>query len=187
MSDKLSPHPDLPLDLPTAERIQAAVGHYGEQAVIDDSVALMRGRNAGKDFLLYVGGRHALGILNGAPALYWPELWGARALLHVWNESASPQVVDGLANRAWRVREMCARVVQLREISAVPQLLMLCADQVPRVRSAALRALAVQGGREHMEAIGRLLLDPDKEVRRTAQQSRDAMSQRLGADDDARP
>ena len=83
MHNKLTPHPDLPIDLPTAERLAKAVEHYGESTVVDHSVALMRGKNAGKDFLLYVGGRHALGILEGAPALYWPELWGARALLHV--------------------------------------------------------------------------------------------------------
>lgn len=184
MSDKLIPHPDLPLDLPTAQRIQAAVDHYGEQAVVENAIAILRGENAGKDFLLYAGGRHALGILNGAPALYWPELWGARALLHVWGESAAPNIVAGLGNQAWRVREMCARVIQLRELDAAPQLVAACNDDVPRVRAAAVRALAAQGSGQHMDAIEHLLGDPDKEVRRTAQQSRDALSKRL--DDDLR-
>ena len=69
MSNKLTPHPGIPIERPTDERIQAAVDHYGESAVIDSTIALLRAKNAGKDFLLYAGGRHALGILEGAPAL----------------------------------------------------------------------------------------------------------------------
>ena len=179
MHNKLTPHPDLPIDLPTAERIQAAVAHYGERAVIDSAVALLRAKNAGKDFLLYAGGRHALGILDGAPALYWPELWGARMLLHVWSESAAPYIVVGLTNRAWRVREMCAKVILLRELQVAPKLVRLTTDEVPRVRAAALHALAAQGTAEHADTITQRLRDPDKEVRRAAQQSRDVLAARL--------
>lgn len=173
-------HPDIPLDLPTAERIQAAVAHYGEQKVIENAVALLRAKNAGKDFLLYAGGRHALGILDGAPALYWPELWGARVFLHVWDEAlAAPYVVVGLTNQAWRVREMCARVVLARGLEVAPKLVKMLEDDVARVRSAGLRALAAQGTAEHVEVIAQLVRDPDLEVRRTAQQSRDALRERL--------
>ncbi|TFD75634.1 HEAT repeat domain-containing protein [Cryobacterium fucosi] len=178
MHNKLDPHPDLPIDLPTAERIHAAVEHYGEQAVIDNSIALLRAKNAGKDFLLYAGGRHALGILDGAPALYWPELWGARALLHVWSEAAAPYVVVGLNNQAWRVREMCARVILLRGLQVAPKLVRLTTDEVPRVRAAALHALAAQGSADHLATIVQRLRDPDKEVRRAAQQARDVLSGR---------
>ena len=178
MPNKLDPHPDLPIDLPTAERIHAAVEHYGEQTVIDNSIALLRAKNAGKDFLLYAGGRHALGILEGAPALYWPELWGARALLYVWGEAAAPYVVVGLTNQAWRVREMCARVIMLRELQVAPKLVLLTTDEVPRVRAAALHALAAQGTADHLATIVQRLRDPDKEVRRAAQQARDILAGR---------
>jgi hypothetical protein len=178
MPNKLEPHPDLPIDLPTAERIHAAVAHYGEQTVIDNSIALLRAKNAGKDFLLYAGGRHALGILEGAPALYWPELWGARALLHVWSEAAAPYVVVGLNNRAWRVREMCARVILLRDLQVAPKLVRLTTDEVPRVRAAALHALAAQGTADHLATIVQRLRDPDIEVRRAAQQARDVLAGR---------
>ncbi|TFD29655.1 HEAT repeat domain-containing protein [Cryobacterium cryoconiti] len=178
MPNKLEPHPDLPIDLPTAERIHAAVAHYGEQAVIDNSVALLRGKNAGKDFLLYAGGRHALGILEGAPALYWPELWGARALLYVWGETAAPYIVVGMNNQAWRVREMCAKVVLLRGLEVAPKLVRLTTDEVPRVRAAALHALAAQGTADHLATIVQRLRDPDKEVRRAAQQARDVLNER---------
>ncbi|TFC58822.1 HEAT repeat domain-containing protein [Cryobacterium sp. TMT2-15-1] len=178
MPNKLEPHPDLPIDLPTAERIHAAVAHYGEQAVIDNSVALLRAKNAGKDFLLYAGGRHALGILEGAPALYWPELWGARALLYVWGETAAPYIVVGMNNQAWRVREMCAKVVLLRGLEVAPKLVRLTTDEVPRVRAAALHALAAQGTADHLATIVQRLRDPDKEVRRAAQQARDVLTAR---------
>jgi hypothetical protein len=179
MQNKLTPHPEIPLDLPTDERIQAAVAHYGEQAVIDNSIALLRAKNAGKDFLLYAGGRHALGILEGAPALYWPELWGARALLHVWGEGAAPYIVVGLGNQAWRVREMCAKVILLRDLQVAPKLVRATTDETPRVRSAALHALAAQGTAEHLPTIEQRLRDSDKEVRRAAQQARDVLTARL--------
>ncbi|GAB3118833.1 HEAT repeat domain-containing protein [Glaciibacter psychrotolerans] len=185
MANKLEMHPDIPLDLPTNERIQAAIAHYGEDVVSANAVTLLRAKNAGKDFLLYVGGRHALGILEGAPALYWPELWGARTLLHVWTDSAAPYVVVGLTNQAWRVREMCARVITLRELSVSPKLVRMTTDEVPRVRSAALNALAAQGTAEHLPAIEQRLRDPDKDVRRSARAARDVLRERLAKNDPA--
>lgn len=182
MEKKLNPHPDIPLDLPTGERLRAAVEHYGEQAVEQKAIALLRGDNAGKDFLLYAGGRHGLGILDGAPPLYWPELWGARSLLYVWDESAAPLIVAGLSNQAWRVREMCARVVLERGIPAVPELVRLANDENARVRSAALRALAAQGTAEHHSVIAQHFSDRDKSVRPVAQQARDTLNARLAAE-----
>ncbi|SDD11507.1 hypothetical protein SAMN05216410_2869 [Sanguibacter gelidistatuariae] len=181
MDNKLNPHPDIPLDLPTGERIQAAIAHYSEQVVEQKAIALLRGDNAGKDFLLYAGGRHGLGILDGAPPLYWPELWGARALLYVWDDSAAPYVIAGLGDRAWRVREMCARVVLERDIPAASELVRLAADENARVRSAALRALAAQGTAEHQSTIAQHFSDRDKSVRPIAQQARDTLAARLNA------
>ncbi|WP_066461958.1 HEAT repeat domain-containing protein [Sanguibacter suarezii] len=181
MDNKLNPHPDIPIDLPTGERIAIAVEHYGEEAVARKAITLLRGENAGKDFLLYAGGRHGLGILEGAPALYWPELWGARTLLHVWDEAAAPDVVTGLKNRAWRVREMCARVVLERDIPAAAELVRLASDENPRVRAAALRALAAQGTAEHQSVIAQHFSDRDKSVRPVAQQARDTLAARLKA------
>jgi HEAT repeat protein len=187
MANKLETHPDIPLDLPTAERIQAAIAHYGEDVVSSNAITLLRAKNAGKDFLLYAGGRHALGILEGAPALYWPELWGARTLLYVWNDSAAPYVVVGLTNQAWRIREMCARVVQLRELQVAPKLVRLTTDEVPRVRSAALTALAAQGTAEHLDTIAQRLRDPDKEVRRAARAAREVLTARVAASGETVP
>ncbi|TDW30425.1 HEAT repeat domain-containing protein [Cryobacterium psychrophilum] len=180
MRKNSSSEPVVPIDLPIADRIAAAVKRYGEPAVIDRSIALLKGDNAGEDFLLYVGGEHAQGILDGAPSLYWPELWGARALMYVWSESANETVIGGLDNQSWRVREMCAKVILLRKLHALKRLTRLTTDETPRVRAAAVQALAALGTVEHHSWIVARLRDPDKEVRRAAQQSRDALTARLG-------
>ncbi|MDH6235667.1 HEAT repeat domain-containing protein [Cryobacterium sp. CG_9.6] len=180
MRKNSSSEPIVPIDLPIADRIAAAVKRYGEPAVIERSIALLKGENAGEDFLLFVGGDHAQGILDGAPSLYWPELWGARALMHVWSESANEAVIGGLDNQSWRVREMCAKVILLRKLHALKRLTRLTTDETPRVRAAAVHALSALGTVEHLSWIVARLRDPDKEVRRAAQQSRDALTARLG-------
>ena len=179
MRNESSSQPAIPIDSPTDARIEAAATRYGADEVVSRAIALMAGANAGEDFLLYVGGRHAQGLLDGAPPLYWPELWGARALLHVWNASAVPAIIAGLENQAWRVREMAARVALERELHVATKMVELTTDEVPRVRAAAVHALAVIGTTDHLEVIAGLLTDPEKEVRRAAQQSRDALARRV--------
>ncbi|MEO6944483.1 MAG: HEAT repeat domain-containing protein [Lacisediminihabitans sp.] len=171
----------IPLDEPLAARIAHAVDRYGEARVVTLATGLLQARNAGDDILLYLGGRHAQGVLDGAPALYWPELWGARAFMHVWiqeSDAAVSAVLAGLGNQAWRVREMCAKVCATRAIGGPETLTVLLSDETARVRSAAARALAEVGHREHMEQLTLVLRDPDKDVRRAAQQSLDRLRER---------
>ena len=156
------------IDDSPADRIAAAVARFGEQVVVDRCESLLRGGNEGEEFLLIVGGRHAQGVLDGAPPLYWPEVWGARALTFVWADSARSAVHGGLGDRAWRVREMCARVVFLRRLDEQEALSTLLSDEVARVRGAAARALGEIGDTSHVEALTLLLKDDEKEVRRSA-------------------
>ena len=139
------------------------------------SLSLIAGNNEGDEFLLYVGGDHARGILNGAPPLYWPELWGTRALLHVWDDSAALAVTAALENQAWRVREMATRVAAHRNLPVLEQLTTLLTDDVPRVRAAAARAIGAIGGEEQVETIRPLLKDGEIDVRRGAQQAIDQL------------
>jgi hypothetical protein len=143
------------------------------------ALSLMSGNNEGESFLLLVGGEHAQGILDGAPPLYWPELWGTRALLYVWHDTAAPAVVRALSNPAWRVREMAARVVAERELPAASELAVMTTDDTPRVRIAAARALAAVGRLEDLAIIRELLKDPLIEVRRGAQQACDVLRSRF--------
>lgn len=167
--------PEIEIDAPTETRIAAAVATWGDDEVVKRSVALVAGFNAGDEFLLVVGGKHAQGLLNGAPPLYWPELWGTRALLYVWNDSAVAAVTAALANQAWRVREMAVRVAATRGLPVVEQLTALLTDEVPRVRAAAARALGEIGTLESEDALRALLKDPEIDVRRGAQQGLDAL------------
>ena len=159
---------EIRIEAPLATRIAAAVQRFGEDGVVTRAVGLLHARNEGDDVLLYLGGRHARGILDGAPALYWPEVWGARALLHVWDDSAASAVLDGVANQAWRVREMCLKVCAVRKLGDAAGLTHRLTDENARVRAAAAHALAAVGGVDDRALLEPLLRDPDKEVRRAA-------------------
>jgi HEAT repeat protein len=164
----------VPIDDSPADRIAAAITKYGEPTVARRAASLLAGANEGEEFLLWVGGRHAQGVLDGAPPLYWPEVWGARALLYAWDDPAASVVVTGLHDRAWRVREMCARVCLARGIGSVDDLVPLLLDSQPRVRAAAARVLATH--EEARERLTPLLRDPEKDVRRAVREALDASS-----------
>jgi len=170
------------VDQPIEKRIADAVAEYGEPAVVLKSISLLAGNNEGEDFLLYVGGDHAKGILEGAPVLFWPELWGTRALLYVWDDSAAAAAAAGvkaaLANQAWRVREMGTRVAAARGLDVVPELTTLLTDEVARVRAAAARALGSVGSLGDVDSVRPLLKDAEIDVRRGAQQGIDALRTR---------
>ncbi len=170
---------DVPVDLPIEGRLAAAVGRYGEATVVLRCLSLIAGNNEGEEFLLFVGGDHARGILNGAPPLYWPELWGTRALLYVWNDSATAAIGAALQNQAWRVREMGARVAAARSLPFADALTELLTDEVARVRGSAARALGAVGVLDHVDVIRPLLRDPEIDVRRGAQQGIDAIRARF--------
>ena len=173
--------PEIPLDVGPAERITLAVERFGETDVVERAIALLGGFNVGEEFLLYAGGTHAQGIIDGAPPLYWPEVWGARTLLFAWNDTARDAVVAGLVNQAWRVREMSAKVVATRALAEAEHLRPLLADTNARVRTAAARALAEVGEAIDGDAIRSLFKDPDIEVRKGAGDASRRFERRLGA------
>lgn len=161
-------NPSIPLDAPIAERVELAAAHFGEAELISRAIGLLEGRNEGEEMLLFAGGRHAQGILDGAPALYWPELWGARIFLYRWDASAVASVISGMSNQAWRVREMCLRVCALRMVGDVPAFAARLSDPNARVRAAAIRAIAAVGAEADAAAVEPALRDRDIDVRRVA-------------------
>ena len=71
---------------------------------------------------------------------YWVRVWGARGLLHCYDDLAARDVVAALSDEAWRVREMAAKVVGRWEVGEAAEALEpLLSDDVPRVRTAAGR------------------------------------------------
>jgi hypothetical protein len=161
-----------------ASRVADAITALGEDAVVERAVALLAGYNAGEEFLVVAGGSHAQGLLDGAPPLYWPEVWGARVLLYAWNDTAVDAVLAGLQNQAWRVREMCCRVAAARQLPAAEYLRELLTDDTARVRAAAARALGAVGTTGDIKLLSALFKDPEIDVRRAAQQAQTALSAR---------
>jgi hypothetical protein len=170
----------IPLDASPAARIAAAIDVFGEAVVAERAAGLLAGSNEGEEFLLWVGGQHAQGILDGAPALYWPEVWGARALLFAWDDTATDTVEKGLSNQAWRVREMCCRVAIERALAVQDAVAPLLEDSVARVRAGAARLIATIGSAEQVAQIKPLLRDSDIEVRRAAGGALKQATERLG-------
>jgi HEAT repeat protein len=167
------------------ERVSALVELVGADAVVDWCVDLLAGGD-GTDVvdapgLDWIGGRSSAAMVaKDLDLVYWPRVWAARVLLHAFRPQAEPAVVSGLSDDSWRVREMCAKVVRAHELgSAADELATRCADEVPRVRAAAVRALAAVGEAEHVEAVRDCLDDPEPSVRTAASGALRALAHRL--------
>ena len=183
----LSPLEDT--DLPVRTLIGELADQLGHGAFTAVCVDLMRGarREDHLDALPWLTG-HDWSV--GEPVRdqetwhdYWLRTWGARGLLHVWDDStgaATDAVLAGLGDEHWRPAEMCLKVVAAHDVAGAGDGAAALADHdLPRVRAAAMRALAVAGDTEHVEVVHGLLDDPDPAVRRTAARSLERITQRL--------
>jgi len=111
---------------------------------------------------------------------YWLRTWGARGLLHVWDDTATGAVVRGLGDEHWRPAEMCLKVAAKHEVAGTGDgAAALAGHKLPRVRAQAMRALAVQGDTEHLAVVRDRLDDEDAEVRGQAARALDALERRL--------
>ena len=166
------------------DRVSVLVELVGADAVVDWCVDLLRGGDwadpEGPD-LDWIGGRSSVAMVaRDLDLVYWPRVWAARALLHVYRTHAAPAVVAGLSDESLRVREMCAKVARAHEVGAAADALSpLCADDVPRVRAAAVRALAVVGEAEHADALRDCLDDPETAVAAAAERALRELGRRL--------
>lgn len=106
-------------------------------------VALLARQHTDDELVFAIGGPGARSVLDGSQQ-YWLRVWAMRALLYVWEDTAGPAVLAGLADESWRVREMAAKVIARRQLGeALAALARLGDDPVVRVRTAAARALAI--------------------------------------------
>jgi hypothetical protein len=157
---------DAEIALAPGPRVRLLAREYGEQTVVRWCRDLLDGAPDAA-LLPWIGGRH-LGGDPRAEGQFWPRSWALRALLYVWDDRAGDAVVVALTDEAWRVREMAAKVVRLRELPAGHLLGPLLDDPLPRVRVAGLRALAVVGEAENAVAVVKALDDGDGGVARAA-------------------
>jgi HEAT repeat protein len=110
---------------------------------------------------------------------YWARVWAARGLLYVWDDAAAVAVLDGLSDEHWRVAEMCLKVCARRDLPGGDGAARLAGHDLPRVRAAAARVLAVAGDTEHLATVRALADDPAEEVRRAAARALDRLAERL--------
>jgi hypothetical protein len=159
---------------PPRERLADAAAELGASTVAGWCADLLLGRVAFDDpeqpDLEWLGGRHARAELDRGDMQrrhqeYWVRVWAARGLRYVWVPEAARAIVHGLADPAWRVREMCAKVARQREIGeAADALAALVDDETPRVRAAAIAALGAVGEAEHAPAVHAAERDPEAAV-----------------------
>ena len=125
------------------QSIELECSRRGTAEVVASCVRLLGRQDADDALVFAIGGPGARAVLDGGQQ-YWLRVWAARALLYSWDEMARAAVLDALADEAWRVREMAAKVVARRLLGeALAAVAGLRQDPVSRVRIAAERATAI--------------------------------------------
>jgi hypothetical protein len=128
------------------QSVEAECRRKGTKNVVAHCVAILSGGDVDLETLHALAGPHATLVLEGGEGGitgYWPRVWAMRGFLYAWNDSATPVVIAGASDEAWRVREMSAKVVARHQLSdAIEEMVALRDDDIPRVREAAERALA---------------------------------------------
>ncbi|BBY26986.1 HEAT repeat domain-containing protein [Mycolicibacterium sediminis] len=77
---------------------------------------------------------------------YWLRVWAARGLFWAWDDLALPQLIEAGEDEHWRVREWVGKIAGRYALPRTREVLeRLVHDDVPRVRTAAVRALGVLG------------------------------------------
>jgi HEAT repeat protein len=129
------------------QSVEAECDRRGKPAVVSGCVDLLEARDVDDALVLALGGpaaEYVLGGREGGKEGYWPRVWAARGLLYAWDDRATAAIVRATADDAWRVREMAVKVIARHGVGdALSVVTGLRNDHVPRVRSAAERAVAV--------------------------------------------
>jgi hypothetical protein len=125
------------------DSIDAACRERGKPDVVAGCIALLAGGDADVGLVRSLGGPQANWYLDHGPEhRYWLLVWGARGLLWAWDDAAIPAVIAALADESWRVREMALKVIARHRVDdALEAVTERADDEVPRVRTAAARAL----------------------------------------------
>jgi HEAT repeat protein len=128
---------------PPRARVLAECAKRGQDAVVTGCASLLTGGPADVPLIMVLGGPGAEWALELPEERdHWFRIWAARGLLWAYDPAARPAVLAGLRDEQWRVREMCAKVVARHLVGdALSAVLTLRDDQVPRVRTAADRAV----------------------------------------------
>jgi hypothetical protein len=182
--------PPHDVEAPVAVLAQELAAHLGTARYVELCTDLLAGaaRADHLDALPYLTG---LTFAAGSPTLdathwpdYWVRTWGARGLLHVWDDPATAHVVAGLSDEHWRPAEMCLKVTARHEVAGAGDgAARLAEHELPRVRAQAMRALAAVGDTEHVEVVRARLDDDHPDVRRSAARALERLVARLDLPD----
>src|SRR5687768_14480350 len=95
-------------------RIGADCARRGRDAVVADCVRMLHGEEVDPGVILTLGGPTARALLSRGvrpDQEYWLRVWAARGLLWAGPDGGLTGLRSALADPAWRVREMAAKVV----------------------------------------------------------------------------
>jgi hypothetical protein len=127
------------------QSVTAECERRGRAAVVTGCIGLLEGADTDDGLIVALGGPPAEIVLSGREGGrggYWPRVWAARGLLHVWADDATPAIVAATTDESWRVREMAAKVIARHQVGdALAAVVALRDDTVLRVRAAADRAV----------------------------------------------
>jgi HEAT repeat protein len=126
------------------ERIQQECDARGRTAFVADCIAALQGREIDTPLVVALGGPASTWFLSeaGPESAYWLRVWAARGLMWAWDEAATNALAVALDDESWRVREMALKVIARNNVEdLLAKAAELQDDPVPRVRSAAGRAL----------------------------------------------
>lgn len=171
------PPPDY-LDASISVLVRELVARVGRDRFVEVCTALLEGarREDHLEELPYLTGfTFEDGAGSRDPEVwndYWLRTWGARGLLHVWDDRATSTVVAGLGDRHYRPAEMCLKVSARHDVAgAGPGAASLVDHELPRVRASAVRALGFVGDTEHADLVRNARDDPAPDVRRQAERA----------------
>jgi len=129
------------------QSVLAECERRGRSAVVAGCIDLLDAADADDTLIVALGGPAAEYVLSGGEGGklgYWPRVWAARGLLHVWAAEAADAIVRATADEHWRVREMAVKVIARHRVAdGLAAVVALKEDQVPRVRAAADRAVMI--------------------------------------------
>jgi HEAT repeats len=131
-------------ELTPRQSIEIECARRGRDQVVAGCVALLRRHEVDDNLVIALGGPMSQIVLDDGPRQanqYWRRVWGARGLLHCYDDQAEEALTAALADEHWRVREMALKVVAKHRLGAAfDAVTVLRDDSVPRVRAAAERA-----------------------------------------------
>jgi HEAT repeat len=139
-------------ELTPQQSIDAECARRGKSALVEGCIQLIRRQKTDVALVMALAGPAARVVLDYDVAdekRYWLRVWGARGLLWAWDDVAIPAIGEALADPAWRVREMAAKVIAKHVVGEhFDAVAALREDSIPRVAAAATRAVTMLTERE---------------------------------------